>query len=379
MGVSYDWKAITKRVRQLKIPTEYFDPALRPVSDYAWHVYLSERAAGKTTGWLLLGLVMYQMYGTVTVYCRPRTTQLAPKHTQDLYGVVVANDYIERITDGKYNNIRYYRRKWYLTKTVDGEIVDQDPNACCHMVAVDESADIKSGLNLPTGDLILLDEFVSTNILHEAEIFVQFCDLISTILRLRECGRIVLLGNTINKYSQMYSDLEIQEVIEGMALGDTAAHTTSSGTKVYIELVKPGSNFQAKKASWVRRYMGFGHPELASITGRATWAMKNYQHIPPGEYTLEMTGIYIQDCNKYARLDIVTHETLGVCLYVHWATRVYPDSVILTAGDITDPRCQYGYGHPAISRLLHHFAATNRIYYSGNDVGSFYESYTKKI
>lgn len=381
-GIAYDWDKIIKKMKSLNIPPEFFNPADRPLAENAWHVIISERGTGKTSGYLILSALMYWMYGTVTVYCRALSTQIAPKRTSTLFDVVTTNGYVEKITDGKYNNVAYNRKYWYLCKTVDGEEVERDPNHFAYMVSVTEHAEIKSGLNLPTGDLIYFDEFMADEIGangDESKLFLQFCDLISTIFRLRESGKIILLGNSLNKYSQILCDLEIADTVKSMVKGDRAEITTNSGTKIYVEMYNPDATFQAKKKSWVKRFMGFVHPELASITGQATWAVGQHPHIPDGAYRSILHNVYVDDNGKLARLEVVNHETLGLCMYVHWATAVYDDSIILTVGDIIDPRYHYGRGPENFAKLWQKFRAANRIYYASNDIGSFIDNYEHKI
>ena len=79
------------------------------------------------------------------------------------------------------------------------------------------------------------------------------------------------------------------------------------------------------------------------------------------------------------RLDIVRHETLGLCCYVHWASRTYPDSIILSAEERTDPRRVYRTGRGALDTLIRKLYTDTRVYYATTDVGAFVESYLNYI
>ena len=76
---------------------------------------------------------------------------------------------------------------------------------------------------------------------------------------------------------------------------------------------------------------------------------------------------------------MVNHKELGLCCYVHWATRTYPDSLILSAEERTDPRRIYRTGRGALDTLIRKLYADNRVYYATNDVGAFVESYLNYI
>lgn len=380
-GAVYDWHEIRQGLKALGIPATYYNPSTAPLEKAQWFVELSERATGKTTGWLLLGMVMFQLYGTVTMYVRQTRDMVAPKNASSLFNVICDNDYISKLTDDEYNNVYYRSKKWYFCK-IDpdtGEMTAKHPDYFCRMVSLDEATNLKSACNEPMGDLIIFDEFIGKYT--PTNEFVTFVDVCSTILRLRETGKIILLANTIDKYNQYFHDLEIFERIATMDISESCLHTTDKGTNIYIEMIGAPKVYRTKKAKWVRLFAGFKKPELASITGEATWAVKCYPHIPDIEEDAEapetlFRNIYIYYNNKLIRLDIVSHPELGLCIYTHWATNTHPDSIILTNEPRFDSRYQYGIpsdttaGKFILNMLLH-----NRVYYSANDVGAFLESY----
>ena len=120
------------------------------------------------------------------------------------------------------------------------------------------------------------------------------------------------------------------------------------------------------------------NPKLASITGD-DWAIANYQHIPDGDFEYVYNKIYIKYSNKYVRLDLVEHEELGLCMYAHWATNTYKDSIILTSEDRTDVRYRYRTGSGKLEMIVRKCFTQNRVYYSTNDVGAYVEAYLQSI
>lgn len=381
-GILYDWRALRRDLKKLEIPHEYYSPTTAPLDAAQWFVEVSERAVGKTNGWLLLGLCMYWRYGTVTVYARSKRDMIAPKNASSLYSVIVACGYISKLTDGKYNSMVYKARRWYLCHVdADGEIDDTDQHYCCRVISLDDAMQLKSAFNEPLADLLIYDEFIPTDKRYTVpNEFVTMVDVCSTIFRLRECCKVVLLANTLDKYNQYFMDLEIFERISEMQVSESCTHTTSGGTKVYVELIGAPKEYRTKKQKWTQLFAGFAKPELASITGAATWAVKMYQHIPSDDAAdkpvMQCCRLYVWHQSKYLRLDIVSHPVLDLCMYVHWATRTYDDSIILTTDDITDPRYLYGIGdHTRVGKLIRYMIDTHKIYYAANDVGAFFESY----
>lgn len=384
-GMQYDWHKIRKKMKDLSIPGEFYNPVSAPIEQAQWFVEVSERAVGKTTGWLLLGLVMYQLYGTVTIYVRSRKDMIAPKNAISLYHVIKSNGYISKITGDKWNTLIYDKRKWYLAYIDEnGTIKDKDTTYCCRMVSIDEAGNLKSNFNEPTGDLLIYDEFVPVSERFSVpNEFVQFVDLCSTVFRLRECPKIIMLANNVNKYNQYFNDLEIAERISEMQISENCIHTTSKGTKIYIEFIGAPKKYRTKKTTWNRLFAGFQKPELASITGESTWAVHCYQHIPVIEENEKLetifSKVYILYQNKLVRLDIVFHEKLGLCIFAHWATKVYNDSIIFTNEQMTDERYIYGIGkNTKIGKIIDKIILERKIYFSGNDVGAFVEGYFSK-
>lgn len=383
-GLAYDWNLIKKTYKSLNCPSEYYDPTTAPLASAKYFCELSDRSTGKTTNWILLGLCAYWLYGCQTIYVRQFSDHIAPKYTQNLWSVIIQNGYIEKLTGGVYNHITYKSRRWYLCKNNKGDITDIDDTPCMFMCSVDKAMDLKSSANFPLGDIILYDEFIGK--FYTPNEFVHFCDLVKTIIRERHSPIVVMLANTIDKHSQYFNELEVYDEVQVMHQGDHQLITTDRGTKIYVEMIG-ASQAKKKKRSFVNKlFFGFNSPEMAAITGDDDWAVSNYQHIPePLEDSLDdrpdyeylIRNVYIFHNQKYARLDIVKHKVLGIICYVHWATRVYDDSIILTCQDRQDPRYYYRFGPPRVARLIDKLNKTNGFYFASNDVGSFVTNYVK--
>lgn len=374
-GILYDYKKVRKLYKSLDCPSAYYNPCTSPIEKFNWCVEVSQRATGKTTNWLLWGLCMYWIYGSVTHYVRSTESEIMPKSSKTMFSVIQDNDYISKITGGVYNSITYKSRKWYLCKVDDsGVVVETDTNFCVYMCSVDKASQLKSSHNSPTGDLIIFDEFIATSKFFLCD-FVPFCDLCKTIFRDRLSGKIILLANTIDKENQYFHELEIYERISEMGVGENCLHTTDKGTAIYIEIVGTPTVLKSRKKKFNKMFLGFKNTRLSGITGETTWSVNNYPHIPDKDFKTVYRNIYICHNNKYVNFEIITNDT-GVAIYCHWATQIHEDSIKLVNHEITDNREHYGIAEDTcFAKLFKYCCFMHRIYFASNDVGTFVQNY----
>lgn len=382
-GVKYDWKAIRKLYKKLKIPDEYFNPTKLPLESAKYFPVFSMRSVGKTTNVLLLGMCMNALYGTQIIYIRQFEDMIMPKATKDLLSVIIDPefDYVNILTGGRYNGVCYKSRRWYYCNYgEDGKIAEVSPEHFLFMCSVDRAVNLKSSANFPLGDLLVFDEFVNQNV-YTVDEFVNFCDLVKTIIRSRLSPIIFMLANTIDRESPYYHEMEIYDEVNAMLPGDNITKTTVDGTVINITYVSPSQQTKSALERLNSLFFGFQNKRLGSITGK-DWSIKPKPHIPKStseEVFYILNNLYVKSHEKYVRLDIVQHVDLGVCCYVHWASKTYDDSIILTTEAITDKRYYYGLGPHNLQALLAKLIAANKMYYASNDVAAFLAHYINSI
>ena len=375
LGLEYDWKKIKNEFNKLNIPDDVFNPVNVPLSVAKWFIELSDRSTGKTTNWILLGMVMNQLYGTQIQYIRQSDDDIAPKSSKNLFSVILKYNYVSKITENEYNSVTYNSRRWYYCNVDEnGRIINKAPEHFMFMGSVQSAENLKSSYNAPFGDLIIFDEFITRYYMPNE--FVLFCDLVKTIIRDRVSPIIVMLANTIDRHTQYFNELNIYDSVQTLKKGESTLLTTPKGTKVYVELIGSTPKKQTKRDRVNKLFFGFKNQNLASITGE-DWAMNCYPHIPREKYTTIFNQLYVYHNNKYIRLEIVNNEKLGVCIYVHWATYIYDDSIILTTVDRTDPRYLYKFGSGNLKKFIVKMYETNKFYYATNDIGAFFENYIR--
>lgn len=377
-GIEYEWKILRKDFKALKIPKDVYDTSKNPFETSYIFVDVSERSVGKTTNWLLLGMLMYVRYGTIIQYIRQNELMITPKNMKDLMKTVKQFNYIEKITKGKYNDCIYKSRRWTFVHVNDkGEIDLIDNSHFMMSLSIDKSEIYKSSYNAPTGDLIIFDEFTSKH--YSTDEFVYFLDLVKTIQRERQSVKIVMLSNTLDVHNQYFHELEIFGTISKMNVGDKRDVITDGGTSIHINFIEPNLQLKEKKSISNMLYYGFKNPKLNAITGlNGTWALKNCQRIPKNKtYKSVDRHIYISHNNLLLNLEIVDIEGIGIAMYIHYATFTYDDSIILTLDFIYDNIHKYKLGGKKLQKMILNMFEKNKIYYASNDVNSLFENYLK--
>lgn len=374
-GIKIDWNAVRKEYKKLKIPKEYYYPLRADFDRINYIISMSQRARGKTTQILILGLVLYAMYGIQCHYIRQFSEQCELRYLKDLYKIVLEYGYLQKIFGDRWNHIFYRGKRWYLCRLdEDGNIEEKDETHCCICFGLDEAAAIKSIYNAPRGDMIFYDEFISPRMGFDD--FANFCDMVSTIGRLRYGTFVMLSANTINRNSRWFDEYAIAEVVRPMQLGETKEIASPLGSHFLVELLSADKSEERQTVN--RRLFGFKNSKLDAITGRGTWAEETYPHIPadgdePAVYLCNR--IFLEMNGQYMKLAVVNNPDIGMCVYCTPATKIYNDSVIFTADDVKDRRYVFGFGKGYPVNVIWKLYQAGLFFYAHNAAGCFVQAY----
>ena len=372
-GINYDFNFIRNEYKKLKCPKDVYNPCHLPFETCKWSVILSERARGKTTNLLLFGLLIWWYYGTGICYIRTNEHMIMPKASKDLFSNIISWGYIEKISNGKYNNLFYKSRRWYFSHVdEDGNIDLIADTACCLMLSIDKNEQYKSVLETKN-DFIIFDEFIERY--YYPNQFVMFCDLCKTILRERKSGVLVLSANTLDSQNQFLTEMMVRDTIEQMTQGDSATVTTPKGTKIFCEILgKKPPKANKKQQVFNTLYYGFDNPKLASITGAETWAFYNYPHTPT-DFKIIQKNHYVLFNDKLINLEICESLEGTIFINCHMATKTYNDSVIYSMDFSTDLNHRYRFGATAVDKFIWKKYESNLFTYADNSVGNLIEKY----
>lgn len=376
-GIDYDWNLIKKEFNKLKIPEEVFNPfKFHKIEGGKYYFDISEREVGKTTNWLLLAMCVNKLYGSEIVYMRETIDMISPRNDRELFKTIKTFNYVEKLTDGKYNDIVCRSRRYYYFNRETGE---EENEPFMLKWSIDENDVKKSSVQLPDSDIIIFDECISKhNYMGE---FVPFMDSLKTIIRSRFSPIIVLLANTINIQSMWFKEFEIYEQIQSIEPGQTITVTSSMGSVVDVGYV--GFTEQTMSSDRIehnKTFFGFANPRLNSIRG-GSWAFDVYQH-PYREKDTQsiLNNRYIEHNGNIVNIEVMYNKTHGYYVVVHPANQVYDDSIIYTIDkQLKDKRYKFKWGRSSIDKKLWDMYQSGRWTYVTNMEGSLIDDYMNSM
>lgn len=189
-------------------------------------------------------------------------------------------EHIKKFTKGQWEGVKYYNREWFFTKydkDNDLTIVDNKPFMISMCLT---SMEHDKGPSYPRITTILFDEFITRpNSLggsgYAVDEFVLFCNVLSTVIRLRTNVTIYLVGNTINKYCPYFREFGIEEHIPKQKQGTIDIYTFGNGNlTMAVEYCK--DNASNSKSNNI--YFAFDNPKLNMIKS-GEWELEIYPHI----------------------------------------------------------------------------------------------------
>ena len=370
----YDFKKIFSEYKKLGIPKEYWQPINCDMS-VLWHVLISLRKSGKTTNLLLLGMIMNKLYGTMIGYCRQTANQIVPKNCYTLFEVIKKEGYIEKITNNKYNDVYIYaNRIYYCNYDSKGKVLEKsEPFA--YLLSVDNSELYKSTLNLPNCDLIIYDEFVSSN--YGKNEFIKFCDIYDTIARYRSECWIFMLANTLNPYNMYFQELGISKQIRNLKWGDCKTFNSGS-VSIEVEMIKPNEYQRGsdKKGKLNLLRFGFNNPNLASITGSNEWNIKHYPHyaVDIVDYSVLHRAVVEID-GDYIKIEVRNCKEIGLHAYIKPTKQFKDDIKIYTCSNIISKNYRKWFGFDYEDKKLWSLLSSGRVFYATNEVGLMLDNY----
>lgn len=359
----------------------FYDPLDDYFNDCGWCAILSDRSRGKTTNVLLLGMLLNKLYNIIPHYIRRRSEDIANRNIKDMFNVIRECDenYIEKLTNGKYNDVVYDSRRWYYCRSNEEGIQEKAKDHFMICMSIDSADNYKSTYNCPTGDFIIEDEFIPlrTN-LYIQDQFVNLLDIVKTVFRDRSTGcKIFCLSNVISKYSPYFNEWGCAKEVQKLKAGEYFIHQTTVGTKVMVKFMTHTLSKKRQLAN--SKFFGFDNPKLGMLNN-AQWQLKMYPHplFRVKDTELIDKNIFVKHAEQLLQLELRLDPKIGLFVVVHNSTADLNDKpykVVYTLETHFDKQYKFGMGNRPIDNKIWNLYSRNRFYYADNDCGALLEDF----
>jgi hypothetical protein len=375
-GINYDWKKIMNFYKKLGVPPDYDYSNILPLDKpYKWHLLLSVKSVGKTTQVLLIGLIMYKLYGTCIQIVRHHMDNAA--YYDRLFKLINSFDggrYLKAIFGEDNLEIGYYSKFFHVYKRKEnGKREKYYPEPCAVALGSDECYTLCSKYDAPTGDLILLDEcFTNTN---RPDEFLNFINLHKTIVRERMSDKIFVLGNTYDANNIWFRQLTIAREIRGLKPNDQKIMHTVDGMPIFVYYLTPRS--PEKRMIFNKTHYGFGNPQLNAITGAGAWNSKIYPlalQLPARKSLCRGLYFKIYD-DLYLECEYLDSD-LGNYFFIHPARISSAQmSQLVYTNTFVEYQNEIIFGFDKVSQRIITAIRENRIVFSDNESGNLFEKF----
>lgn len=353
-----------------------------------YNVIFGKRSNGKTYAVLEDGLKEYQKTGGHIAYIRRWDDDLRGKRGASLFEPLVLNGLIEKYTNGEWDDVHYYGRRWYFCKYQDqgdGErkrITADAPFA--YGFSLNTMEHDKSS-SYPKVKTIIFDECLTRGTYLTDE-FVIFMNVLSTIVRNRGNIKIYMVGNSVNKYCPYFKEMGLTNV-KNMKQGAIDVYRYGeSDLKVAVEFTAEHTG-STKDGNAL---FAFNNPKLQMIT-KGTWEIDIYPHL---QYHYKPHNIiyqyFIQFDGETLHCEIIhgCYDEKGNELrhihftYIHEKTSDIKDEdkdVIFSPHVDARPNHYVNITRPTDARsrkIIEHFQK-DKVFYQNNEVGEIVRNYIK--
>ena len=350
---------------------------IKAIPDAHYYVVWGERSNGKTYSTLDFMTEDYFKNGHKFALIRRYKEDFRSKRAKSMFNGIVQNHLIEKYSKGKWNSVYYYAQQWFFMKVdmkTKERVIDDEPFAYCFSISDSEH---DKSTAYPDVYNILFDEFITRDSYLNDE-FVEFENLLSTIIRLRTGVKIFMLGNTINPYNPYFKEMGLTNA-KNMNVGSRDVYTYGdSGLRVACEF----SDMPNKdKASNV--YFAFNNPKLNMITGKnGVWEIAIYPHLTK-EMKYDITNViyryYVEWENDLLECEIVRKDDMSFTFVHNKTTPIREDNTNIVFSTIHNPKPNYRRkitkSIDNIGEIIIYFFQTEKVFYQSNECGEIMRNY----
>lgn len=349
----------------------------------SYNMIIGERSNGKTYAALMRGLERYFQEGKQIAYIRRWNTDIQGGNGKEIFGGIVRNGEIERLSSGKWNSIYSYSGKFYLAKIKEGKDGNETRITAfepfCYSFALNSMEHYKSN-NYQGVGTIIFDEFISSNGvgLGDQE-FMLFMNMLSTIIRdpSRKDIELYMLANTVNWDSPYFREFGLGNVRKQEQGTIEFYEYGNSNCNLALEYCESRETEESKEGD---RFFAFDNPHLQMITN-GSWEMEIYPHCPAKYKPKEVKFRYFLQYNDdLLQADVIKQ---GRDYYTYWHVKTGEvkdlDKDLLFTNLHQSPKFNVRINlfkpQDRLGQRLVKFYKDNKVFYQDNVVGTIINNY----
>lgn len=372
---------------------KYFDirDVFRQYPGMTMYFVFGERSNGKTYSCLDYAIEIYAKEQAQTVYLRRSREDVRSHISGNLLSAHMKNKRFEhwfKDMELPWNAVRftgsalYPQHHWFSDKGVLKKKTAETPMI---LTAALSTWDHTKGISFPDVKFIMFDEFLTTGLYLPGEVNI-FQNVLSSFIRERDDVKVVLLGNTVDKYSPYFSELGLKHISD-MKPGDAQVYESGDKKAKYLVMLTPKAGEKKSDAY----FSVFDNATSAMIRG-GLWEMSAYPIIPDGlsPKTIKPTYIFfISFAEKLVRCNMILLNQQVYFTCHGWnrkyvvnddGTRtemgrnyiIYTDYMSLNPSDRYNMLNQHG---DRVAKLFREAVSEGRIYFSNNETGDLVSNY----
>lgn len=355
---------------------EYYDirRLFKSYPDAHYYVVFGERSNGKTYSALSYAIERYVKSREQFAYIRRYGEDIRKKNLSTLFNGHAENGYISTVTNGQFDGVNYTGSKFYLQAVNEDGSRDILDEPCGYAFDLNSMEHYKS-TSFPRVTTIIFDEFMSRQGYLPNE-FILFTNALSTIIRHRDNVKVIMLGNTVNKYCPYFEEMGLKHIREQEQGTVDEYHYGQTGLRVVCEYTGSASK-KGGKASDV--YFAFDNPELKMITS-GDWEISIYPHLSTRILPKEIVMNFFIDFDGELIHGNVVSKDSGAFIFMHRKTtpiRNEDTDIVYT----TKPSEKWNYKmcltkqSDKLSIFIIKCLREGKIFYSTNEVGEVFRNY----
>lgn len=342
--------------------------------DCRYYVIYGERTNGKTYSALKYALKNYVEKGETFVYIRRFNVDVKPTNMRRLFANLVAHDEVFNMTDGVWSDVDFFRGEFFLSRPTEDGDIERSPTSFGYIMDLPSMEHYKS-LSYPTVTTVIFDEFISRDG-YIANEFILFMNCLSTIIRERNNVKVLMLGNTVNKYCPYFEEMGLNHVQKQEAGSIDIYKYGESKLQVLVERTDT-HKYNKGKASDI--YFAFDNPQLQMIT-TGEWEIAVYPHLPEHYKSTDVVQTFFIQFNGEILQGEVVITPIDAFVFFHRKTTPIKDmekDYIYTTSPTPRFNIRAGlFGHSdRLSQIIVSLIRENHVYYGTNEDGEILRNY----